>query len=279
MAAAPPPTLSLRGVVKRFGRLEVLDGVDLDAAAGTLVALLGPSGCGKSTLFRIVAGLYPPDEGMVAFDGEPVADPRGRAAYMPQKDLLLPWRTALGNVALGARLAGRSRTEARRLAAAALARVGLAGFEGSYPAALSGGMRQRVALARTLLLGRGLLLLDEPFAALDALTRLDLYALLLEIWEETRPTTLLITHDVEEACLLADRVVVLTPRPARVVAEVAVPLARPRRVDDPALARLKGRLLALVHARPGPVVGPAGAGAAAAPGRSTGPAAREARHG
>ena len=243
------PALSLRGVSKRMAALEVLAGVDLEVRPGSLVALLGPSGAGKSTLFHLVAGLYQPDAGTIAFDGVAIDDRRGLAAYQPQKDLLLPWRTALGNATLGARLAGRDRAAARRLAAAALARVGLAGFEDYYPAALSGGMRQRVALARTLLLSRGLLLLDEPFAAVDALTRLDLHALLLDLWAERRPTTLLITHDVEEACLLADRVVVLTPRPARVLAEVAVPLPRPRRLGDPALARLEGRLLDLVTRR------------------------------
>src|SRR5918996_899337 len=200
------PALSLRGVSKRMAALEVLAGVDLEVRPGSLVALLGPSGAGKSTLFHLVAGLYQPDAGTIAFDGVAVGDRRGLAAYQPQKDLLLPWRTALGNATLGARLAGRDRAAARRLAAAALARVGLAGFEDYYPAALSGGMRQRVALARTLLLSRGLL-------------------------------------------LLADRVVLLTPRPARVLAEVAVPLPRPRRLGDPALARLEGRLLDLVTRR------------------------------
>ncbi len=242
------PALALRGLAKRFGALPVLGQVDLDVTAGSVVALLGPSGCGKTTLFHLLAGLYPPDAGTIAVDGRVVTDLRGLAAYQPQKDLLLPWRTALGNAAVGARLAGHSRAGATRLAAGALARVGLAGFERTYPAALSGGMRQRVALARALLVARGLLLLDEPFAALDALTRMDLHALLLDLQAEARPTTLVITHDAEEAVLLADRVAVLSPRPARVVAEVDVSLPRPRHVDDPAVARLEGRLLALVRA-------------------------------
>jgi ABC-type nitrate/sulfonate/bicarbonate transport system ATPase subunit len=244
------PALALRGVSKHFGSLPVLDAVDLDVAPGALVALLGPSGCGKTTLLHLVAGLHDPDAGTIALDGRAPAGRRGLTAYQPQKDLLLPWRTALGNAALGARLAGRGPGEARRLAAGMLDRVGLAGFERYYPAALSGGMRQRVALARTLLLDRGILLLDEPFAALDQLTRLDLHPLLLGLWAERRPTSLLVTHDLEEACLLADRVVVLSGRPGRVVGEVEVEVPHPRRIDDPRLARLKGRLLALLRGAP-----------------------------
>ncbi|HEX7127930.1 MAG TPA: ABC transporter ATP-binding protein [Thermodesulfobacteriota bacterium] len=245
---AHAPALAVRGLAKRFGSLPVLAGVDLDVPAGSIVALLGPSGCGKTTLFHLLAGLYAPDAGTIALDGTAAgAALRGLAAYQPQKDLLLPWRTALANAAVGARLAGRSRREAERLAAEALARVGLASFERAYPAALSGGMRQRVALARALLMERGLLLLDEPFAAVDALTRLDLHALLLDLWAERRPTTLVVTHDPEEAALLADRIAVLSARPARVVAELEVDLPRPRRVGDPMLARLEGRLVALVR--------------------------------
>ncbi len=242
------PTLSVRGLVKRFGPLPVLAHVDLEVRSGSVVALLGPSGCGKTTLFHLLAGLYAPDAGTIAMDGvEVTRRARGLAAYQPQKDLLLPWRTALANAAVGARLAGYPRREAERLAAEALSRVGLAGFEQAYPAALSGGMRQRVALARALLMDRGLLLLDEPFAALDALTRLDLHALLLDLWAERGPTTLVVTHDPEEAALLADRIAILSARPARVVVEVEVDLPRPRRVGDPALARLEGRLLGLVR--------------------------------
>jgi ABC-type nitrate/sulfonate/bicarbonate transport system ATPase subunit len=244
------PALALRGVSKRFGSLPVLDAVDLDVAPGALVALLGPSGCGKTTLLHLLAGLHDPDAGTITLDGRAPAGRRGLTAYQPQKDLLLPWRTALGNAALGARLAGRRPEEARRLAAAMLDRVGLAGFERYYPAALSGGMRQRVALARTLLLDRGILLLDEPFAAVDQLTRLDLHPLLLGLWAERRPTSLLVTHDLDEACLLADRVVVLSGRPGRVVGEAEVEVPHPRRIDDPRLARLKGRLLALLRGAP-----------------------------
>jgi ABC-type nitrate/sulfonate/bicarbonate transport system ATPase subunit len=245
--AARGLTLALEGA---DGPLAVIDDLSLEIAPGELVALIGPSGCGKSTLLRVLAGLQEPDAGEVLVDGAP-GRRLGRLTLMPQRDALLPWRTLLDNVALGPEVAGRPRGEAAAAARAALARYGLAGFEEHYPHALSGGMRQRAALARTLLGGSRAWLLDEPFGALDALTRADLQGVLAALWGEHRPTVLLVTHDLDEALLLADRVLVSGPRPARVTAEVAVELPRPRGLDltaDPAFAALKGELLDALRA-------------------------------
>ena len=226
--------VELRGITRRFGAVEALAGVDLNVAAGEIAAIVGLSGCGKSTLLELVAGLQAPDSGDVS------APP---ASYMPQKDLLLPWRDALGNAALALEAGGSSRRAARRGAAPLFERFGLGGFERTPPYDLSGGMRQRVAFLRTLLPGRPLLLLDEPFASLDSLTRAEMQAWLAEALREEPRTTLFVTHDVEEAIYLADRVVVMSPRPGRVVAELAVPIERPRprreTVTDPDFVALK----------------------------------------
>jgi ABC-type nitrate/sulfonate/bicarbonate transport system ATPase subunit len=218
--------------------LDALDSVSLTVADGELVALIGPSGCGKSTLLDIVAGLYAATSGEVRLDGTPTrtAERLGRTAYMRQRDLLLPWRTAIDNAALALEVHGASRRDARAQAAARFAAFGLAGFEGAYPTQLSGGMRQRVAFLRTVLAERPLLLLDEPFGALDALSRVAMQSWLLDRWESALPATphvarqaiLLVTHDVDEAVFLADRVVVLTPRPGRVSHVETIDLPRPR---------------------------------------------------
>ncbi|GAA1999066.1 ABC transporter ATP-binding protein [Nakamurella flavida] len=229
-------------------RRPVIDGVDLDVAPGEFVAVIGPSGCGKSTLFGVLAGLIRPDHGTVALDGESITGP-GHTAFMPQRDLLFPWRTVLQNAALGLEVRGVPRREARRRAGELFPRFGLAGFEDDYPAALSGGMRQRAALLRTVVQDRELLLLDEPFGALDALTRTDLQHWLQDIWTEYRWTTLLITHDIREAVQLADRVVVLSPRPASIRGIVTVDLPRPRGVGllaHPEFVRAEQELLALL---------------------------------
>ena len=243
-------------ISKRFeggGRaVEALDGVELVARPGEFVALVGPSGCGKSTLFNVVAGLERPSLGEVLVDGRSVVGRPGAAAYMPQRDLLLPWLSVLDNAALPLELAGRGRDEARRQAASHFPRFGLAGFERHWPRQLSGGKRQRAALLRTHLLDRGLMLLDEPFGALDALTRAELQEWLLGVWEESRRTVLFVTHDVEEALFLSDRVYVMSPRPGRILAEVPVSFPRPRRlglVGDPAFARQKAELLARLRGR------------------------------
>jgi ABC-type nitrate/sulfonate/bicarbonate transport system ATPase subunit len=233
------------------GRLEVLGGVHLDVAPGEFVALVGPSGCGKSTLLAVLAGLMEPEAGQVLLDGRPGVDRLGHLTLMPQRDGLLPWRTLLDNVALGPELVGAGRGDARTAARLALARYGLAGFEDHYPHALSGGMRQRAALARTLLGGRRAWLLDEPFGALDALTRVDLQGVLGALWAEHRPSVLLVTHDVDEALLLADRVLVAGARPMRIHADVAVELPRPRSdatTTTPAFGEHKRRVLDALQA-------------------------------
>jgi NitT/TauT family transport system ATP-binding protein len=219
---------------KAFGDVVALDGLTLDVAPGETVAVVGPSGCGKSTLLELVCGLQQPDSGTVS------AAP---AALMPQRDALLPWLSALDNAGLALRVAGRSREDARAAARPYFGAFGLDGFEAARPAELSGGMRQRVAFVRTLLAGTPVLCLDEPFGALDALTRVQLQGWLAEALRSEPRTVLLVTHDVEEAVVLADRVVLLSARPGRVVEVLEVALARPRHRTDPEVAELAGRAL------------------------------------
>jgi NitT/TauT family transport system ATP-binding protein len=236
-ASAPPEArigIHVDDVRRRFGEVLALDGLSLTVAPGEVVAVVGPSGCGKSTLLELVCGLAAPDAGTVA------ADP---AALMPQRDLLLPWASALDNAALPLRVRGVGRREARAAAAPVLAEFGLGGFEQARPAQLSGGMRQRVAFLRTLLAGKPVLCLDEPFAALDALARADMQRWLADALARDPRTVLLVTHDVEEAVVLADRVVVLSPRPGRVVAEIAVETPRPRAATDSDVVALRARAL------------------------------------
>jgi ABC-type nitrate/sulfonate/bicarbonate transport system ATPase subunit len=227
--------------------LRVLDGLHFSVDDGQFVALLGPSGCGKSTLFNIISGLLVPDTGEIYLNDERIYGNTGDFAYMQQKDLLLPWRTVLRNVLIGPEIHDEPLNTAKVEARQRLAQLGLSGFENSYPMQLSGGMRQRVALVRTLLFRKEILLLDEPFGALDAMTRTVMQSILLDIWSESRQTVLLITHDVEEALLLADKIYVLTARPATLKAEVPVPLPRPRDITDTSLIRLKKELLTLLQ--------------------------------
>ena len=226
-------------VDKSFGPVAALREISLDVAAGEFVAVVGPSGCGKSTLLELVCGLTAPDAGRVA------APP---AALMPQRDALLPWASAIDNAALALRVAGMSRAEARARAHEHFAAFGLEGFETARPAALSGGMRQRVAFLRTLLAGRPVLCLDEPFGALDALTRLSLQRWLADALAREPRTVLLVTHDVEEAVLLADRVVLLTPRPGTIAEVLDVELPRPRARDDATVVALRERALEVLGA-------------------------------
>src|SRR5918997_2083 len=231
--------VELTGVDKDHGAVQALRGVSLRVRPGEIVALAGPSGCGKSTLLELVCGLLAPDAGTVR------AAP---AALMPQRDALLPWLSALDNAGLALRVAGVPRAEARARAHEHFAAFGLEGFERSRPAALSGGMRQRVAFLRTLLAGRPVLCLDEPFGALDALTRLQMQRWLEGALAREPRTVLLVTHDVEEAVLLADRVVLLSPRPGRIVDELDVALPRPRARDDRAVVELRERALEVLGA-------------------------------
>jgi ABC-type nitrate/sulfonate/bicarbonate transport system ATPase subunit len=242
--------LALRGIAKTFPAsptpVVALNGVDLVANEREFVSIVGPSGCGKSTLFNIVAGLDAPNRGEVWIEGQRAEQRPGLVGYMPQKDLLFPWLTVLDNAILGLQLQGVSTAAARRQALGFFERFGLSGFERQYPAVLSGGMRQRAAFLRTVLCQRRILLLDEPFGALDALTRQDMQEWLLTLWDELRPTVLFITHDIDEALFLSDRVYVLSPRPGRVILEVEVPLARPRTyrvLAQPDFGLLKGGLL------------------------------------
>jgi len=241
--------VAVRQVSHRFPGdppVEVLAGVSFTAAAGEFVSLVGPSGCGKSTLLRILAGLVVPSEGEVEVGGEAVAGRAGRAAFMPQRDLLMPWRRALANATLGAEVAGVPKAEARARAGALFERFGLAGFERAWPAQLSGGMRQRLALLRTFLMPRDLLLLDEPFGALDAITRREMQAWLAGVWLADRRTVLFVTHDIDEALVLSDRVLVMSPRPGRLVDAVPVPFRHPRPPEttfEPAFTDLRVRLL------------------------------------
>ena len=241
------------GVVKRFGEVEALAGVDLRLAAHARVAIVGPSGCGKSTLLSIVAGLETATEGLVEIDD--ASSPRerlARCALMPQKDLLLPWRTALDNACLALENQGVKRREARRRAEPLFERFGLQSFEDKRPAQLSGGMRQRISFLRTLLAGKDVLLLDEPFGALDALTRAQAQQWLLSALETEPRTTLLVTHDVEEAILLCERIVVLSTRPGRIVLERPVDIDRtpPRReiISSPEFVRIKELALEALEA-------------------------------
>ena len=227
------------GFTYREGRrgVEALADVSLQAARGELLAVVGPSGCGKSTLLELLCGLRSPGAGSIAC---------APAVLMPQRDLLLPWLSALDNAALALRIAGLSRAQARRRAGVMFAELGLDGFERARPRELSGGMRQRVAFLRTLLSGKPVLCLDEPFGALDAITRGEMQEWLAGILAREPRTVMLVTHDVEEAILLADRVAVLSPRPGRVIAQLEVDIERPRARTDPDVIALRERALSVL---------------------------------
>lgn len=211
--------VTARGLSHSFGSLEVIDGIEFEIRSGEVLALAGPSGCGKSTVLEITGGLLEPSGGSIEVAGRAAGPGRlASCAWMPQRDCLLPWYSALDNAGLALRNQGRSRSEARTVATERFEHFGLAGFEQARPSELSGGMRQRVAFIRTLISGKPVLLLDEPFAALDAITRAELQEWLAPVLNETGATVLLVTHDVEEAIYLADRVLLLSPRPGRITA-------------------------------------------------------------
>lgn len=250
------PKICVKNLSKHFtagvSTVQTLDKVNLRVNDGEFVTLVGPSGCGKSTLFNIIVGLLPPDEGQLLIDGgqQPHDHLLGQVAFMPQRDMLLPWRTVLDNAILAAEIDGVARATARQRAMDSLDRFGLGGFEGHYPSQLSGGMRQRVALMRTFMFDREIMLLDEPFGALDALTRALMQRWLLEVWEGEKRTVLFITHDIDEAIYLGDRVLVMSARPGHIKLDKEVPLARPRAPDiitRPEFVELKRELLATIE--------------------------------
>jgi len=268
-----------RGLSHVYGELRSLESIELEARPGEVLALVGPSGCGKSTLLEIASGLREPSAGTIAVEG--AADAAGRlshCAYMPQRDLLLPWFSALDNAALALRNRGVGKGEARSRAGELFERFGLAGFERARPQELSGGMRQRVAFLRTLVAGKPVLLLDEPFASLDAISRAEMQEWLAGTLSADGRTVLLVSHDLEEALYLADRVLVLSARPGRVVKELRAPDPRaPDRdgaVTDPEFVAAREAALRALHqgARPGPTPpgGPAGAPGARWDGRGKG---------
>ena len=242
VAGTAAELLSLRGIsfaypARRGAPVQALADLSLQAHGGELLALVGPSGCGKSTLLELICGLRSPDRGTITGPA---------AVLMPQRDLLLPWLSALDNVALPLRIAGLARPQARARARVLFAEVGLEGFQQARPSELSGGMRQRVAFLRTLLCGKPLLCLDEPFGALDAITRAEMQEWLAGTLASEPRTVVLVTHDVEEAILLADRVLVLSRRPGSVTASLEVKIARPRARTDEAVTALRERALHLL---------------------------------
>jgi NitT/TauT family transport system ATP-binding protein len=233
--------VSVRGVGRRFGKTEALTPVTLDVLAGQFVTLLGPSGCGKSTLLSLIAGLDTPSEGTLQTEGTP--------GVVFQEAALFPWRTVRDNVAFGLQMRGLDRNTRRMKAEEALKQVHLSRFADAFPHELSGGMRQRASIARALVLDPALLLMDEPFGALDAQTRALLQEELLTLWQRTQKTVIFVTHSLDEALLLSDRIVLLSARPGRVIADITVDAPRPRDIGrDPALAGLRQRLATLLAA-------------------------------
>jgi ABC-type nitrate/sulfonate/bicarbonate transport system ATPase subunit len=249
-ATSAGPKVVVDDVTIRFGDTLAIDHLSLTIGRSEFVSIVGPSGCGKSTLFNAISGLVRPTSGRVLLDGRDVTGETGHVGYMLQKDLLIPWRTVIGNIVLGAALTRGVSTRDRGEAAILATRYGLGGFLDHYPHALSGGMRQRVALMRTLALHADVLLLDEPFGALDAQTRLDMQLWLLSIYQDLNVTVLFVTHDVDEAIFLSDRVLVMSGRPGRILVDTPIPLPRPRDLDvltSPSFTDLKRDTLRLLH--------------------------------
>ncbi|GLC89048.1 ABC transporter ATP-binding protein [Lysinibacillus piscis] len=220
--------LHIQNIDKSFDSLQVIQGLSFEVQDGEFVAIIGPSGSGKSTLFQLIGGVTSLDEGAILLDGEAIQQQRGVIGYMPQQPCLLPWRTILDNVILVEELRHKPNME---LAKEWLDKVGLSAFQQAYPHELSGGMQQRVSFIRAIVSNKPILCLDEPFSALDEFTRLEMQAWLVSTWETYRKSVLFVTHSIEEALFLADRVIVLTKRPATVKAEIEVPFARPRTED------------------------------------------------
>ncbi len=231
-------------------RFEALHDIDLTIAPGEFVCLLGPSGCGKSTLLGALAGHLQPARGELRVDGALVDGPHPDRGLVFQQHTLFPWQRVIDNVAFGLKMKGVPRAERRAQAQALLAEIGLGGFESRYPSQLSGGMQQRVEIARVLINRPRVLLMDEPFGALDALTRARMQQLLLDVWGRIRTTVVFVTHDIDEALFLADRILVMSPRPGRIVEDLALSFPRPRDpelVTTPAFVELKRHCLRLLH--------------------------------
>lgn len=250
MPESPIPKLKLSGVSRSFDENLALAPTDLTIVEGEFICVVGPSGCGKSTMFNIIAGVLQPSAGSVALDGRDITGKAGEVGYMLQKDLLLPWRTVLDNICLGAILDGRNTGKHRAEGVALAERYGLGEFINHYPAALSGGMRQRVALMRTLAMHRDVLLLDEPFGALDSMTRMAMQKWLLAVWAAEKRTVVFVTHDIDEAIFLADRIVVMSPRPGRIRDILTVSLPRPRERDvftAPDFLQLKDQIMTYIY--------------------------------
>lgn len=246
---AVPHALEVSDISKSFShrrqQTDVLQNVSLHVKQQEFVSIVGPSGCGKSTLFHIIGGLVKPDAGEVSMNGTIVTGQRGKISYMPQQPALFPWRTIEDNVLLGGEIKGNEQVRTREEARHWLSKVGLGGFERAYPHMLSGGMQQRAAFLRALLSPQELMLLDEPFSSLDALTRSEMQRWLLELWEDNRRSVLFITHNIEEALLLSNRIYVFSGRPGSVLHTVDVPFPRPRReeiTDSPDFLKLKRQL-------------------------------------
>lgn len=255
MSGAREPHLVVDGVGKSFvvpgerKRIRVLEDILIKAKEGEIVSIVGPSGCGKTTLLNIIAGFEPADEGRVIYRGKTVQGPSPERAVVFQSAVLFPWLTARGNISYGLKRKGENRRSIRRLSEKFIQMAGLEGFDNFYPDQLSGGMQQRVALARVLVLNPRVLLMDEPFASLDAQSRSTMQQLLLELWQELKPTILFVTHDVEEALFLADRTYILSKRPGKIIRERQVSFDRPRSLPltgTPAFSQLKSEVRELL---------------------------------
>ena len=243
--------IKISGITKSFynnGEMrQVLRPVNILIPHGKFVSIIGPSGCGKSTLFNIVAGLLPPTSGDITIGEKSILGEKGYVGYMLQKDMLLPWRTIIDNIILGLEIKGVPKREARKQALPLMEKYGLSGFEKNYPCELSGGMRQRAALLRTLLYDREIILLDEPFGALDAFTRVSLQDRLIELWKTIGYTAIMVTHDVEEAVVLSQKVVVMTGRPAKVSKIFEINQDYPRNRNSIEMVELKQKILEEMH--------------------------------
>jgi NitT/TauT family transport system ATP-binding protein len=256
-AAATAPFVTLRDVGKTYladgATVDAVERVSVDVRAGEFVSILGPSGCGKSTLLMMVAGLETPTAGAIAIDGRPMTGPRAEIGMMFQDATLLPWKSALDNVLFPFTITGRPAAAHRQDALQLLSRVGLAGFEGKRPFHLSGGMRQRVALCRALITQPELLLMDEPFSALDAITRDEMNVVLTNLWQQFRKTVLFVTHSIREAVFLSDRVLVMSQRPGRIIMDLPIDIPRPRQPavgETPRFNEICGelrRMISLAH--------------------------------